>query len=72
MGPNAAARLGRLCSLFSLFVRPPKLLRALAEGAAKMPSEVGLIGKASFRSDIGKRGLFVDEQQLLGASEPTG
>ena len=48
MGSNAATRLGRLCSLLSLFVRPPKLLRTFAEGAAKMSGEVGLIGKAGF------------------------
>jgi hypothetical protein len=64
MDLNRSARLESLCSLFCEFVRPPKSLRASAERAAKVPPEMRLVGKASFRRDILDRALFLSGQQL--------
>jgi hypothetical protein len=72
VGSELVGRLERLCSPFCIFVLVPKLLRAHAVGAEKMPSQMRLIGKTGFRCHIRDRAPFAGlQQQLLGVSQPT-
>jgi hypothetical protein len=70
MDLNRSGRIESLCSLFCLFVCPPKSLRAATESAAKLLGQMGLVGEAAFRSDIGHRASFLCQQQPLGVSQP--